>query len=225
MNASGGVSEDGPPTTLGDTGVDTVAFLQGSVVRDTTYLLNGTPVGSRDIFTVRPLPFSSPVALPFPSLVLPFLFLSSPATLPFSSVVQPFLFHSSSTALSFSSVVLPFLPLSSTAALPFSSVVPTFSPLFLPVAHPSSLSFHPSSHHTLQSLRPPPLSSHASSSQSDLKLCFQTVSLELGARGSPRGPRDRGPKLLGGRQRRCHVGEGARVLHVFHHVSQGDRGI
>eukprot|EP00884_Botryococcus_braunii_P006606 jgi/Botrbrau1/15947/Bobra.0260s0008.1 len=52
MTPLGVLAEDGPPTTLGDTGVDTVAFLQGSVTRDNTYLLNGTPVGGRDIFLV-----------------------------------------------------------------------------------------------------------------------------------------------------------------------------
>ena len=49
---SGMLAPDGPPTTLGSSGRDWVAFLQGSATRDATYLVNGTPVGARDIFQV-----------------------------------------------------------------------------------------------------------------------------------------------------------------------------
>ena len=42
----------GPPTTLSDTGVDKVAFLQAALNRDTTYAVNGSPVGARDAFQV-----------------------------------------------------------------------------------------------------------------------------------------------------------------------------
>ena len=44
------MAADGPPTTLSDTGIDKVAFLQGNLARDATYFLNGTPVGARDLF-------------------------------------------------------------------------------------------------------------------------------------------------------------------------------
>lgn len=49
---SGMLAPDGPPTTLGPSGRDWVAFLQGSATRDATYFVNGTPVGARDIFQV-----------------------------------------------------------------------------------------------------------------------------------------------------------------------------
>ena len=49
----GSMAADGPPTTLSDTGIDRVAFLQASLGRDSTYFLNGTTVGSRDLFQVR----------------------------------------------------------------------------------------------------------------------------------------------------------------------------
>lgn len=42
---------DGPPTTLGE-GQDQQIFLQADVVRDTTYSVNGSPIGSRDIYQV-----------------------------------------------------------------------------------------------------------------------------------------------------------------------------
>lgn len=48
----GSMAADGPPTTLSDTGIDRVAFLQASLGRDSTYFLNGTAVGSRDLFQV-----------------------------------------------------------------------------------------------------------------------------------------------------------------------------
>ena len=43
---------DGPPTGLGGTGTDRVLYAQGTLVRDTTYLVNAATVGARDIFTV-----------------------------------------------------------------------------------------------------------------------------------------------------------------------------
>ncbi len=49
----GTMAAEGPPTTLSDTGVDRVAFLQGNLARDATYFLNGTPVGARDLFQAR----------------------------------------------------------------------------------------------------------------------------------------------------------------------------
>ncbi|XP_073303084.1 protein TOC75-3, chloroplastic-like [Primulina huaijiensis] len=47
---SGGVSADGPPTTLSGTGVDRVAFLQANITRDNTKFLNGAIVGERNVF-------------------------------------------------------------------------------------------------------------------------------------------------------------------------------
>lgn len=49
---TGALSMDGPPTTLSDTGIDRVAFLQANITRDNTIFVNGTPVGTRDIFQV-----------------------------------------------------------------------------------------------------------------------------------------------------------------------------
>ncbi|PRQ19896.1 putative chloroplast envelope protein translocase, IAP75 [Rosa chinensis] len=49
---SGGVSEDGPPTTLSGTGIDRVAFLQSNITRDNTKFVNGTIVGERNVFQV-----------------------------------------------------------------------------------------------------------------------------------------------------------------------------
>ena len=49
---TGGLMRDGPPTTHSSKGRDRVLFLQGNVTRDTTHYINGTPVGSRDQFTV-----------------------------------------------------------------------------------------------------------------------------------------------------------------------------
>ena len=48
---------DGPPTTLSDTGIDRVGFFQANITRDTTAFINGTPVGTRQIFQVRLLQF------------------------------------------------------------------------------------------------------------------------------------------------------------------------
>ncbi|KAI3473899.1 hypothetical protein Pfo_028091 [Paulownia fortunei] len=47
---SGGVSADGPPTTLSGTGVDRMAFLQANITRDNTKFLNGAVVGERNVF-------------------------------------------------------------------------------------------------------------------------------------------------------------------------------
>ncbi|KAL6180566.1 hypothetical protein ACLB2K_047227 [Fragaria x ananassa] len=49
---SGGVSEDGPPTTLSGTGIDRVAFVQSNITRDNTKFVNGTIVGERNVFQV-----------------------------------------------------------------------------------------------------------------------------------------------------------------------------
>ncbi|XP_051134327.1 protein TOC75-3, chloroplastic [Andrographis paniculata] len=47
---SGGVSADGPPTTLSGTGVDRMVFLQSNITRDNTKFLNGAIVGERNVF-------------------------------------------------------------------------------------------------------------------------------------------------------------------------------
>ena len=44
---------DGQQTTLGGTGKDRMLYAQGSLVRDTTYMVNGQQIGSRDVFSVR----------------------------------------------------------------------------------------------------------------------------------------------------------------------------
>lgn len=49
---NGGISNDGPPTTLGGTGTDRLAFLQANITRDTTKSVNGAIVGERNIFQV-----------------------------------------------------------------------------------------------------------------------------------------------------------------------------
>ncbi|CAN6556654.1 unnamed protein product [Malus baccata var. baccata] len=49
---NGGVSEDGPPTTLSGTGIDRVAFLQSNITRDNTKFVNGAIVGQRNVFQV-----------------------------------------------------------------------------------------------------------------------------------------------------------------------------
>ena len=51
---TGMLAADGPPTTLSARGVDRLAFLQANVTRDATHYVNGSPVGARDIFVVRP---------------------------------------------------------------------------------------------------------------------------------------------------------------------------
>lgn len=60
----GGMAADGPPTTMSDTGVDRLAFLQANLARDATYFQNGTPIGARDLFQVPS--FSAPFAICVP---------------------------------------------------------------------------------------------------------------------------------------------------------------
>jgi len=50
---TGQYSASGPSTTISGKGRDRLLYLQGSTVRDTTYFLNGCPVGARDIFTIE----------------------------------------------------------------------------------------------------------------------------------------------------------------------------
>lgn len=52
---SGGLSMDGPPTTLSGTGIDRMAFAQANITRDNTKFLNGATVGERDVFQVSSL--------------------------------------------------------------------------------------------------------------------------------------------------------------------------
>ncbi|KAK6935809.1 Bacterial surface antigen (D15) [Dillenia turbinata] len=47
---SGGISADGPPTTLSGTGVDRMAFAQANITRDNTKFVNGAIVGERNVF-------------------------------------------------------------------------------------------------------------------------------------------------------------------------------
>ncbi|URE42214.1 Surface antigen [Musa troglodytarum] len=47
---SGGLSMDGPPTTLSGTGTDRMAFVQANITRDNTKFLNGAIIGERDVF-------------------------------------------------------------------------------------------------------------------------------------------------------------------------------
>lgn len=42
---------DGPPTTLSE-GQDSQVYFQANIVRDTTYSVNGAPIGARDVYTV-----------------------------------------------------------------------------------------------------------------------------------------------------------------------------
>lgn len=42
---------EGPPTTLSD-GQDQQVYIQGNIVRDTTYQVNGVPIGARDVYQV-----------------------------------------------------------------------------------------------------------------------------------------------------------------------------
>lgn len=65
-----GQVELGPPVNLSGGDVDRVAFLQASLIRDTTYQHNQSPLGARDIFTVgcqphcrRQVPLSRDVAV------------------------------------------------------------------------------------------------------------------------------------------------------------------
>ncbi|KAK8494043.1 hypothetical protein V6N12_034344 [Hibiscus sabdariffa] len=50
---SGGISTDGPPTTLSGTGVDRMAFIQANITRDNTKFINGGIVGERNVFQVE----------------------------------------------------------------------------------------------------------------------------------------------------------------------------
>lgn len=52
---SGGISVDGPPTTLSGTGIDRMAFFQANITRDNTKFVNGAIVGQRNVFQVRVL--------------------------------------------------------------------------------------------------------------------------------------------------------------------------
>lgn len=52
MLPSGGISADGPPTTLSGTGIDRMAFLQANITRDNTKFVNGAIVGERNVFQV-----------------------------------------------------------------------------------------------------------------------------------------------------------------------------
>ncbi|OVA17813.1 Bacterial surface antigen (D15) [Macleaya cordata] len=47
---SGGISADGPPTTLSGTGVDQLVFAQANITRDNTKFVNGVTVGQRNVF-------------------------------------------------------------------------------------------------------------------------------------------------------------------------------
>ncbi|WCJ20483.1 Protein TOC75 chloroplastic [Euphorbia peplus] len=49
---SGGISADGPPTTLSGTGIDRMAFVQANITRDNTKFVNGAIVGERNVFQV-----------------------------------------------------------------------------------------------------------------------------------------------------------------------------
>lgn len=45
--------QQGPPTTLSGSGIDRTVTLQGNIVRDTTFHVNGALVGSRDVATAE----------------------------------------------------------------------------------------------------------------------------------------------------------------------------
>ncbi|KAK9123928.1 hypothetical protein Sjap_013530 [Stephania japonica] len=47
---SGGISADGPPTTLSGSGVDQMVFGQANITRDNTKFVNGAIVGERNVF-------------------------------------------------------------------------------------------------------------------------------------------------------------------------------
>lgn len=49
---SGGITMDGPPTTLSGTGTDRMAFVQANITRDNTKFVNGAIVGERTVFQV-----------------------------------------------------------------------------------------------------------------------------------------------------------------------------
>ena len=50
---SGGISADGPPTTLSGTGIDQMVFAQANITRDNTMYVNGALVGDRNVFQVN----------------------------------------------------------------------------------------------------------------------------------------------------------------------------
>ncbi|EFH48684.1 translocon outer membrane complex 75-IV [Arabidopsis lyrata subsp. lyrata] len=52
FSPSGGISVNGPPTTLSGTGIDRIASLQANITRDNTKLVNGAIVGERNVFQV-----------------------------------------------------------------------------------------------------------------------------------------------------------------------------
>ncbi|KAL6967576.1 putative translocon at the outer envelope membrane of chloroplasts 75-III [Sarracenia purpurea var. burkii] len=47
---SGGISADGPPTTLSGTGIDQLTFAQANITRDNTKFVNGAIIGERNVF-------------------------------------------------------------------------------------------------------------------------------------------------------------------------------
>ncbi|KAJ0870834.1 putative bacterial surface antigen (D15), surface antigen D15 [Helianthus annuus] len=47
---NGGISADGPPTTLSGTGIDRMVFAQANITRDNTKFVNGAIVGERNVF-------------------------------------------------------------------------------------------------------------------------------------------------------------------------------
>ena len=72
---NGGISADGPPTTLSGTGVDRMVFAQANITRDNTKFVNGAVVGDRNVFQVSLLVisavlFSLLVCAFFPSILL-----------------------------------------------------------------------------------------------------------------------------------------------------------
>ncbi|OAP00672.1 TOC75-IV [Arabidopsis thaliana] len=52
LSPDGGISINGPPTTLSGTGIDHIATLQANITRDNTKLVNGAVVGEKNIFQV-----------------------------------------------------------------------------------------------------------------------------------------------------------------------------
>lgn len=56
---AGGITANGPPTTLSGTGVDKMVFAQANITRDNTRSVNGALLGERNIFQVS-LVFSLP---------------------------------------------------------------------------------------------------------------------------------------------------------------------
>ncbi|CAL9232116.1 unnamed protein product [Arabidopsis halleri] len=52
LSPNGGISVNGPLTTLSGTGIDRIASLQANITRDNTKLVNGAIVGERNVFQV-----------------------------------------------------------------------------------------------------------------------------------------------------------------------------